>query len=154
MKKRTKAAAASKGSDRLFRIIIILLAFILVLMLIGLGAKIRYSFSAYTSTPNEILRSIQNGRYVDAIDQMHYNIAAGENPGNNGEFMVPYALLDYYEAESLYTGYMKAAENEEDAALMAALEAKASEYRTDMDAASNLMGELEFMTSDIDSVFN
>lgn len=152
-RKKAAAAAAGKGNDRLFRLIIILLAVILVAMVLITMAKINQSFSDYTTTPNDLLITIKNGYYSDAVNEMYDNIALGETVEKNADYAVPYALLEYYEAESMYTGYIRAAEQTSDSAEAIALMAKADEYKTDMEAARSGIGELAFMTEEIDGYF-
>ncbi len=157
MKKKSRikkaGAAGSTASDKLFRVIIILLAIILVFMVGIAMAKINNSFSDYTSTPNDLLRTIKNGYYSDAVNEMYDNIALGETVEKNADYAVPYALLEYYEAESMYTGYVRAAEQTSDSAEAAGLMAKADEYKAAMDTARSGMGELSFMTDEIDGYF-
>ena len=146
-------AAAAKGKDRLFRLIIALLAVILVIMAIITIARINASYSDYVSTPNELLRSIKNRYYADAVREMHDNIALGETADKDEDYAVPYALLDYFEAESVYTGYVKAAEKETDPAKAAELMERAGEFKAGMEAAKAGMGDLAFMAEDIDGYF-
>ena len=157
MKKKSRikkaGAAGSTASDRLFRLIIILLAVILVAMVLITMAKINQSFSDYTTTPNDLLRTIKNGYYSDAVNEMYDNIALGETVEKDADYAVPYALLEYYEAESMYTGYIRAAEQTSDTAEAAGLMAKADEYKADMEAAKAGMVELAFMTEEIDGYF-
>ena len=157
MKKRSRikktGAAGSTASDKLFRVIIILLAIILVFMVSITIAKIKTGFSDYTSTPNDLLRTIKNGYYSDAVSEMYDNIALGETVEKDADYAVPYALLEYFEAESKYTGYIRAAELTSDTAENAELMAKADEYKADMEAAISGMGELAFMTEEIDGYF-
>ena len=144
----------STGSDRLFKALIIILAIILVILLMILAYGLRQSHYVYTSSPNELLMSIRNSRYDTALTDMKYNIANGETVSKNADYALPYALLDYYEAESLYVGYSKAAANATDEAEKADLNEKASAYLAQMEDARSRAGELEFMTEDIDIVFN
>ena len=157
MKKRSRikktGAAGSTASDKLFRVIIILLASILVFMVSITIAKIKTGFSDYTSTPNDLLRTIKNGYYSDAVSEMYDNIALGETVEKDADYAVPYALLEYFEAESKYTGYIRAAELTSDTAENAELMEKADEYKADMEAAISGMGELAFMTDEIDGYF-
>lgn len=155
MKKKIKkaGAASSTAGDKLFRVIIILLAVILVFMVSITIARIKTGFSDYTSTPNDLLRTIKNGYYSDAVNEMYDNIALGETVEKNADYAVPYALLEYYEAESMYTGYIRAAEQTSDSAEAAGLMSKADEYKTAMEAARSGMGELSFMADEIDGYF-
>ncbi len=157
MKKKSRikkaGAAGSTAGDKLFRVIIILLAVILVFMIGITMVKINSSFSDYTSTPNDLLRTIKNGYYPDAVSEMYDNIALGETVEKDADYAVPYALLEYFEAESMYTGYIRAAALTADPAENADLTAKADEYKADMEAARSGMGDLAFMTEEIDGYF-
>ena len=147
------ASAAASGSDKLFKVIIILLALILVLMVIITAAKINQTYTDYTTRPNDLLMTIRNGYYSEAVHEMHDNIARGETVEKNQDYAIPYALLEYYEAESVYTGYARMAETETDKTRAAELKAKADELKNEMEAARTGMGDLEFMAADIDELF-
>lgn len=152
-KARGASAAAASGSDKLFKVIIILLALILVLMVIITAVKINQTYTDYTTRPNDLLMTIRNGYYSEAVHEMHDNIALGETVEKNQDYAIPYALLEYYEAESVYTGHARMAETETDKTRAAELKAKAEELKAEMEAAKTGMGDLEFMTADIDELF-
>ncbi len=152
-KKRTLNTAKSSGTDKLFTVIIALLSVVLVVLSIITAVKINESHQDYITTPNDILRTVKNGYYPDALEEMHDNIALGETETKNPEYALPYALSDYYEAQSLYTAYSKAAKLTEDAEKANELDAAAARYQQEMESARKRTGELEFMTQDIDSVF-
>ena len=152
--KRPNGRTPVTGSDKLFKVLIVILAIILVIMLMVLGYGLRQSRYIYTSTPNEILMTIRNGHYETALSDVKYNIANGETVSENADYAMPYALMDYYEAESLYVGYSKAAANATDETEKAQLEEKASAYLSQMEDAKSRAGELAFMTEDMDKVFN
>ena len=126
-------------------------------MIIITVVKVKTSFYNYISTPNDLLRSINNGYYSEAVAEMKDNIALGETAEKDPDYVTPYALLDYYEAESFYSGYVRAAEQASaagDKSLEADLMDRAAGYQADMEAAIGEMGELSFMTEDIDSLFD
>lgn len=153
MKKNNKTAAApGRAGDRLFKLIIVLLALILVILLIATVVRINTSFSDYVTEPNDLLRNIKNGYYSDAVSEMYDNIAMGETVERNEEYRIPYALLSYYEAESCYVAYERASE-QATGTDAAALKEKAAGYKDKVDAARQDMGDLEFMTEDIDKIF-
>ena len=147
------ASAAASGSDKLLKVIIILLALILILMVIITATKINQTYTDYTTRPNDLLMTIRNGYYSEAVYEMHDNIALGETVEKNQDYAIPYALLEYYEAESVYTGYARMAETETDKTRAAELKAKADELKNEMEAARIGMGDLEFMAADIDELF-
>ena len=151
-RKQTGGVAAS-GSDRLFKLLIIIASIILVIMIMVFCYCIRQTYYTYTSSANDILRSIQNGRYESAISDRNYNIANGLTVQENRDFEVPYALVDYYEAQFLYTQYTKAAENTADKKIKSEILKKAEEYRSIMEEAKTHTGDLAFMTEDIDKIF-
>lgn len=160
MKKKTKRnnktgnAAGMRLEDGIFRTILIALGIILVIMLIALGYKVNNSTYRYTTTPNDFLRDMRNGYYTEAVIEMKENIAQGLTIEKDSDYALPYALIEYYEAESYWAAYHKAAELEGNAAYKAELEQKAAEYRSQMDDAYSRMGELTFMTEDIDAMFD
>ena len=156
IRKAGRAGTANKGrlSDKAFGAIIIILAIILVIMLMALGAKIKYSHEVYISDPDSVLYTIKNGRFQDALEDKIYNETAGATVEKDKDYEIPYALVDYYEAESYYTAYSKAAENTADPAEKARLEDRAASFREKMEAAAGSLGDLAFMTEDIDAVFN
>lgn len=159
MKKYSKTT--KEGTRRLgegaFKALIAVLAVILVIMAIVTVVKINTSFSDYVSTPNDILRSVNNGYYPDAMMEMYDNIALGYTAESDVGYAAPYAILEYYEAQSFYVGYTKAAEQAAaagDKALEAELKDKAAGYLADMDAAGSGMGELSFIAEDVDGLFS
>lgn len=157
MKKNKKAKATQaqgRSGDVLFRLIIVMLAVILVIMAIATVVRVNRSFSDYVTTPNDLLRTIRNGYYADAVHEMYDNIALGETVDKDPDYAVPYALLEYYEAKSVYTAYERALEQESDKSRASELELKAEEFVRDMDTARSGMGELEFMAADIDELFD
>lgn len=155
-KKRTTKQGSGRAEERAFKVLTAILAVVLVVMIIVTVVKINTSYSDYTSTPNDILMSVNNGHYPDALMEMYDNIALGETIEKDEGFRAPYAILNYYEAESCYLGYTKAADQAAaagDKGYAEALRVKASEYQAEMDAAKDGMGELDFMTEDIDALF-
>ena len=155
-KKKTTKQVSGRAEEGAFKVLTAVLAVALVVMIIVTVVKINTSYSDYTFTSNDILRSVNNGYYPDALMEMYDNIALGKTVEKNEGFRVPYALLDYYEAESCYLGYTKAADQAAaagDKEYEETLRMKASEYQAEMEAAKDGMGELDFMTEDIDALF-
>lgn len=150
------SAGSRSAVDGLYKVIIAILSVILVVMIVITAVKINSSFSEYVSTPNDLLRTIKNGYYPDALSEMYDNIALGETSSKNSDYIAPYALLDYYEAESyvaLYKSAAKQAAAAGDKQKETELLEKVSVYQGTMDAARNGMGEIEFMTEEIDGIF-
>lgn len=161
MKKKTKRKYGYKGAavqgrmgDGAFKIILIVLGVIFVIMTMGFLYRINQGFTDYTSTPNDILRAMKNGYYDQAIDDMYDNIAMGETVSKNPDYEVPYALTEYLEAKFQRVAYEKAAELTDNAGLKSDLAAKALEFRSQMDDAHSRMGELTFMSEEIDGFFS
>ncbi len=160
MKKKTKRKYGYKGAavqgrlgEGAFKIILIVLGIIFVIMTIGFLYRINQGFTDYTSTPNDILRAMKNGYYDQAVEYMYDNIALGETVSKDPDYEVPYALAEYFEAKSQCTAYERAAELTDNAGLKSDLAAKAQEFRSQMDDAYSRMGELTFMTEEIDGIF-
>ena len=157
MSKKTTKRAATRAGDGALKVLTVILAVVLVIMIIITVVKVKTSFSDYTSTPNEILRSVNNGYYPETVTEMYDNIVLGKTVESDADYTAPYALLSYYEAESYYVGYTKAAEQAAksgDKEYEESLRAKASEYQAEMEAARSEIGELDFMTEDIDELFS
>ena len=152
-KKHNNRVKTEKLGDRLFRLLLILLSLVLVIMVIIAVAVTREKTSRYTSTPNEILWTIRNGSYPDAVTSMYDNIAQGETPEKNPDYAVPYAILEYYEAASLLKAYT-GADASSDPGRQAELEASAEQCRADMEDARSRMGDLEFFAPEIDAIFS
>ena len=138
--------------DRLFRFLLILLSLVLVVMVIIAVSVMQRESYRYVSTPNDLLRMIQNGDYPDAVTSMYDNIAMGETPEKNEDYEVPYAILEYYEAASLLKAYT-GADVSSDPDRKAELEAAAEQCKTDMESARKRMGDLEFFAPEIDAIF-
>ena len=139
-------------SDRLFRLLLILLSLVLVVMVIIVAAMTRERSSRYYSKPNELLWMIRSGSYPDALTSMYDNIAMGETPEKDADYAVPYAILEYYEAASLYRAYTHA-DSASDPAYKAELAASAEHFKADMADARSRMGDLEFFSEEIDEIF-
>ena len=139
-------------SDRLFRLLLILLSLVLVVMVIAAAAMTRERSSRYYSKPNELLWMIRSGSYPDALTSMYDNIAMGETPEKDADYAVPYAILEYYEAASLYWAYTHA-DSASDPAYKAELTASAERFKAEMTDARSRMGDLEFFSEEIDEIF-
>lgn len=150
---RKKGAATARGGDGLLKVLMVVLAVILVIMVLATMARINRTFDDYTTRPNNLLWTMKNGYYGDAVNEMYDNIVLGETVKKNADYEVPYALLEYYEAESYYTAYTGAAGLAKDPSEAAALLEDAEKYKADMEDARGRMGDLEFMTEEIDAIF-
>ena len=139
--------------DRLFRVLLILLSLVLVVILMITGTKINRESYRYYSKPNELLWTIRNGNYPDALTSMYDNIAQGETPEKNAEYAAPYAILEYYEATSLLKAYTNA-DSGADPVRGAELALAAERCKADMEDARSRMGDLNFFAAEIDAIFN
>ena len=139
--------------DRLFRVLLILLSLVLVVILMITGTKINRESYRYYSKPNELLWTIRNGNYPDALTSMYDNIAQGETPEKNAEYAAPYAILEYYEAASLLKAYTNV-DSGADPVRGAELASAAERCKADMEDARSRMGDLDFFAAEIDALFN
>ena len=139
--------------DRLFRVLLILLSLVLVVILMITGTKINRESYRYYSKPNELLWTIRNGNYPDALTSMYDNIAQGETPEKNAEYTAPYAILEYYEAASLLKAYTNA-DSEADPIRGGELASAVERCKADMEDARSRMGDLDFFAAEIDAIFN
>lgn len=137
---------------KLFRALLIVLSVILVVMIIIAVNVIGRESYTYHADPDDLLREIKNGYYPDAVMDMYDNIALGETPAKEPDYSAPYAILEYYEAASLYKGYKDAA-GFADPLRGAELTKAAQRFRADMEDAHSRMGELEFFSAEIDKMF-
>ena len=137
---------------KVFRILLVILSVILVVMVIIAVNVIRRESYVYISEPDDLLREIKNGYYSDAVIDMNDNIAKGETAEKDPDYSAPYAILEYYEAASLYNGY-KGVGMSSDQARNAVITEAAERCKTEMENARGRMGELEFFASEIDDIF-
>ena len=152
MKRRSINKTGQPG-DRLFKVLLILLSLVLVVILMITGTKINRESYRYYSKPNELLWTIRNGNYPDALTSMYDNIAQGETPEKNAEYAAPYAILEYYEAASLLKAYTNA-DSGVDPVRGAELALAAERCKADMEDARSRMGDLDFFAAEIDAFFN
>ena len=151
--KRKRINKTGQPGDRLFKVLLILLSLVLVVILMITGTKINRESYRYYSKPNELLWTIRNGNYPDALTSMYDNIAQGETPEKNAEYAAPYAILEYYEAASLLKAYTNA-DSGADPVRGAELALAAERCKADMEDARSRMGDLDFFSAEIDAFFN
>ena len=151
--KRKSINKTGQPGDRLFKVLLILLSLVLVVILMITGTKINRESYRYYSKPNELLWTIRNGNYPDALTSMYDNIAQGETPEKNAEYAAPYAILEYYEAASLLKAYTNA-DSGADPVRGAELASAAERCKADMEDARSRMGDLDFFAAEIDAFFN
>ena len=118
---------------------------ILTLLLITLTAAfvtgINREYYRYTVKPDDLLYTLNRGDYVEAWSDVQNNRASGKNEEADPEYVLPYAVVDYYEAGSYYTVYQENGDVR-----------KAEDFRRIMEQAYEKMGELQFLAGEIDSV--
>ena len=151
--KRKRINKTGQPGDRLFKVLLILLSLVLVMILMITGTKINRESYRYYSKPNELLWTIRNGNYPDALTSMYDNIAQGETPEKNAEYAAPYAILEYYEAASLLKAYTNA-DSGADPVRGAELASAVERCKADMEDARSRMGDLDFFAAEIDAFFN
>ena len=151
--KRKRINKTGQPGDRLFKVLLILLSLVLVVILMITGTKINRESYRYYSKPNELLWTIRNGNYPDALTSMYDNIAQGETPEKNAEYAAPYAILEYYEAASLLKAYTNV-DSGADPVRGAELASAAERCKADMENARSRMGDLDFFAAEIDALFN
>ena len=151
--KRKRINKTGQPGDRLFKVLLILLSLVLVVILMITGTKINRESYRYYSKPNELLWTIRNGNYPDALTSMYDNIAQGETPEKNAEYAAPYAILEYYEAASLLKAYTNV-DSGADPVRGAELASAAERCKANMENARSRMGDLDFFAAEIDALFN
>ena len=151
--KRKRINKTGQPGDRLFRVLLILLSLVLVVILMITGTKINRESYRYYSKPNELLWTIRNGNYPDALTSMYDNIAQGETPEKNAEYAAPYAILEYYEAASLLKAYTNV-DSGADPVRGAELASAAERCKANMENARSRMGDLDFFAAEIDAFFS
>lgn len=151
--KRKRINKTGQPGDRLFKVLLILLSLVLVVILMITGTKINRESYRYYSKPNELLWTIRNGNYPDALTSMYDNIAQGETPEKNAEYAAPYAILEYYEAASLLKAYTNV-DSGADPVRGAELASAAERCKANMENARSRMGDLDFFAAEIDAFFN
>ena len=151
--KRKRINKTGQPGDRLFKVLLIMLSLVLVMILMITGTKINRESYRYYSKPNELLWTIRNGNYPNALTSMYDNIAQGETPEKKAEYTAPYAILEYYEAASLLKAYTNA-DSRADPVRGAELALAAERCKADMEDARSRMGDLDFFAAEIDAFFN
>lgn len=138
---------------KIFRALLILFSIVLIIMLFIALNSIRKESYVYITDPDDLLREIKNGNYPYAVTDMYDNIANGETSEKDSGYAVPYAIIEYFEAASLYKGY-SGADLTADPARASVIAEAMEGCKSDMQDARSRMGELEFLASDIDDMFD
>lgn len=155
MKTNSKQALANTSvGDKIANTAIALFSVILTVLIIVTLLKINDQSHDFTYSPNDILRSIKNEYYFDAIEDMYSNIALNKTISINPDYTVPYSLVYYCESAFYFTAYGKAANLTTDPELSNIIKSKAGNYQKNMESARSNMEDLVFMADSIDVVFN
>jgi hypothetical protein len=121
-------------------ILIVILSMVLFVMVVGLIFSTTPGGSYYDKyTSGEMLRSVNFSGYQAVSEYRNINEALGIYSKECDEYMVPYAIADYYEAAFCDKGYRAAGEVD-----------KAGDYENAMDDAKGRMGEYTFFADEID----
>ena len=140
---------------RLLNIVIVCLSIILAVLIVMTVAKFtEEGHYDYSVTSNDLVRTIKNGYYADAVQDMHANIVQGETVEKDSGYAIPYALAEYYEAASIYYAYTKAAGLPDNASRKTVLEEEATKYSNKMESAYKNAGDLAFITESIDKILD
>ena len=130
-----------KRSGVLYYIAITIMVIILVSNIGGLIVATTPAMTSYyeVSSPEELLRKMDFSGYQRMLEYKKINEALGVSAETNKNYVVPYAICDYYENGLMYKGYSQAG-NE-----------KAAQYKKAMEQAKSQMGEYASLSEDIDA---
>ena len=142
-KNKKNRSAADKATDRAV-MLFLTAAVVLGLILIGEAAwffsHIGTERDHYVSSANSILHMINRGEYVTALDDVRYARACGVTEQDEPAYALPYAVADYYEAAFFCAVYTETGRDE-----------AARACRARMEDACARMGELQYLTAEIDA---
>jgi len=125
----------------LFYLAVTILGLLLIGLVILFITRVNRTFYSYTAEPRELLYTLNRGDYAEAWREVQNNRAQGVTEEKNKDYVLPYAVVDYLEAESYYNVFLESGDTEE-----------AARYREAMDKAYEAMGELQFMAGEIDGI--
>ena len=125
---------------KLFRVITVVLAVLIVGQLLNLALQIQSDIYHYSYDEDTFLYTIQDGRYSELPDKKRRNEM--EHVKADVQLQECYAVADYYEAASMYYMYLQNGDTE-----------KGQKAQADMKTAQSGMGELEYCAAEIDSYF-
>ena len=139
----TAAGTAKTLKDRIFNLVITVLAVLFVILIAGFLYKVRgYGSSVYTSSSYGILTDLNRSSFKDAVNATWRNRACGVTDSDSS-YVVPYALSDYYMASF----YETACRNAGNTAKADALAAQKAGYR-------EKAGSLWMIADEIDSLLS
>ena len=147
-----KAGSGKKG--KAFNLVITVLSVTLAVMILITVAKfIEGDHYDYVVSSNSLLRTVKNGYYAEAVQDMHANIVSGKTDASDPEYAIPYALSDYFESASYYYAYNKAAENPANSSRSSELKKKAELFKNNMDTDRSKTEDLSFIIDEMDLLF-
>ena len=131
----------NKRSGVGYYIVVTIMVIILCSNIGGLIASTSPEMSGYysVSSPEELLRKMDFSGYQRMLEYKKINEAMGVTASSNKNYVVPYAICDYYENALMYKGYSQAKN------------VKAAKYKEKMEKAKSQMGEYASLTEDIDA---
>ena len=139
---RTERSGGRRLRSVLFYLGVTILGLLLTGMIILFVTRVNRTFYSYTTEPDTLLRMLNRGEYANAWREVQNNRAQGETEQKDRDYVLPYAVVDYFEAESYYNACLGSDDAE-----------KAAQYRETMDEAYEAMGELQFLAEEIDEIF-
>ena len=129
--------------DRIFNLVITVLAVLFVILIAGFFHKVRgYGSSVYTTSSYGILNSLNRASYKDAVNSTWSNRACGVTDSDSS-YVVPYALSDYYMAAFYETAFRNAGNT-----------AKADELAAQKAGYREKAGDLRMIADEIDSLLS
>ncbi|MBQ0004324.1 MAG: hypothetical protein KBS68_00495 [Clostridiales bacterium] len=139
MRKRIRNSKKKSGEERLFGFVTTVLSLILVILICVFIHAVMQSHDPYLADAEELLRTINSGNYESAISMVHENRANGVDETTDSDFIQPYAVVDYLQAELDYRMSIEAGES-----------AKAASSKVRMNEAYKKMGDMQFKAKEID----
>ena len=140
---RVKQKRKKDPGTAVFYLVVTVLGLVLIGLSILFMTRINRTYDNYSSDANYLLYTVNRGDYIHAWLDVQNNRANGETEKKNAAYTLPYAIVDYFEAESYYTMYLNSGDME-----------KARQYREEMDSAYEKMGELQYIAEDIDALLS
>ena len=89
----------------LFSFAVVALGLVLAVLVIFFFTRLNRTFYSYTSSANDILRQLNRGDYAEAWYEKQMNEGNGVTADKKEDYVVPYAVVDYFEAASYRTAY-------------------------------------------------
>ncbi len=133
--------AKKKINFNWFTVAVAVLAILIAILAIVAFSKIFSGYSEYTNGPDTILNAVKRHDYDSAVGSALHDRALGKD---GEDYKVPYAAVDYLNAEILYVAYEAADDN-----------ARAADCKAEMDTARAAMGEVaKTIATEIDAMLS